>query len=352
MRFTYLDGIRGMAALFVLAHHWNSFFSYPFVKSYLAVDLFFLLSGFVIAHAYDRKLRGGAITPGGFMRIRFARLYPLYLLSVVLSTALVVVRSLRAAQPESPLIDWFIGGALALLFVPFHVGGTNSVFAMNGAYWSLSQEMLVNLLYAYTRRVVNNTLLVVIVGLSAAAIVLIGLTTGTINHGYQPAFVSLAGGFARALFGIGLGMLLYSHRERFATWTRNVPAWLSFPLVAAVMMAPEAPWAFDLVGIFLILPLAVVIGSGHEPARAWQVRGLEALGIASYPLYLFHMPLGYVPTKVAALIPEWQGFAAAGIACVLFFICLQLDKSYDMPARQWLRERLQGRRVVAKPDPA
>jgi hypothetical protein len=95
--FTTLDGMRGIAALAVVTRHAPLYFESvsifvqspmakapiavgPFFESYLAVDFFFALSGFVLAHAYGHRLATG-MSPGRFMAIRLIRLYPLYVVA-------------------------------------------------------------------------------------------------------------------------------------------------------------------------------------------------------------------------------------------------------------------------------
>jgi peptidoglycan/LPS O-acetylase OafA/YrhL len=81
-QFVLLDGLRGVAALAVVVTHALYFFP-PTPMAYLAVDFFFMLSGFVLAHAYGERLRQG-MTAGRFMAIRLIRLYPLYALGSAL----------------------------------------------------------------------------------------------------------------------------------------------------------------------------------------------------------------------------------------------------------------------------
>ena len=76
-RFVLLDGIRGLAAVAIAHRHAEVFFGRPEASSYLAVDLFFALSGFVLAHAYGERLANGQMNPLNFMKARFLRLYPL-----------------------------------------------------------------------------------------------------------------------------------------------------------------------------------------------------------------------------------------------------------------------------------
>src|ERR1700692_1948753 len=90
-RYAYLDGIRGLAAILVLVRHTGNFWHFGFYRSYLAVDLFFILSGFVIAYAYDEKLREGAISFTQFLKIRLIRLYPVFLMSLVMCAIVALI---------------------------------------------------------------------------------------------------------------------------------------------------------------------------------------------------------------------------------------------------------------------
>jgi peptidoglycan/LPS O-acetylase OafA/YrhL len=80
--FKMLDGMRGVAAMGVVLYHLSQMLSlHLFRAGYLAVDIFFCLSGFVIAHAYERRLLGG-LSPLRFAAIRFARFFPLIALGI------------------------------------------------------------------------------------------------------------------------------------------------------------------------------------------------------------------------------------------------------------------------------
>lgn len=89
--FVGLDGLRGVAAIMVVLFHAQGLnrVDLTFPSAYLAVDLFFMLSGFVIAHAYEKKLKSG-LSVWRFFKIRAVRLYPLYLFGTILSFAVAV----------------------------------------------------------------------------------------------------------------------------------------------------------------------------------------------------------------------------------------------------------------------
>src|SRR3954453_14099780 len=90
--FHSLDAARGVAAIAVVVYHSHLLFGAQWFQSgFLAVDFFFGLSGFVIAHAYGSRLTTGRMTTREFMRARFIRLYPLYLLALALIVLTLVI---------------------------------------------------------------------------------------------------------------------------------------------------------------------------------------------------------------------------------------------------------------------
>jgi peptidoglycan/LPS O-acetylase OafA/YrhL len=160
--FVILDGLRGIAAAAVVSVHARLFFhsvaaygsvpdaagllptTGPLSEAYLAVDFFFILSGFVLAHAYGEKLKDG-MSLWRFMGIRLIRLYPLHLLA--LSLALWPYLTLRATSLHAGTIA--VQMLTALFFLPSPAtDGEGSLFPMNGPVWSLLFELIANGLFA------------------------------------------------------------------------------------------------------------------------------------------------------------------------------------------------------------
>ncbi len=347
MRFTYLDGIRGVAALLVLARHWNSFLGFDFAHSYLAVDIFFLLSGFVIAHAYDRKLQTGKLDATSFMAIRFARLYPIYAFALAICFVLALVRLAAKGAPSESFLEWVCAAVLAMGFLPFHVTGTVALFPLNICFWSLSMELGANAAYAYSRRLLNDLVLAGVVGVTGVTLAVLALRTGTADHGAFFTATSFVGGVVRCVFGIAAGLLLYRFRLALAPVARMVPPWLSFLIIAFVLTVPGSPWhpvLHDLLSIFILVPVAVIGAAAREPAEGWMSRSMVALGVASYPMYLLHVPVGTLLSKLTPWLGGYQMPVGLAAAAALFYASLQLDRHFDMPARTWLRERMMGPR--------
>jgi peptidoglycan/LPS O-acetylase OafA/YrhL len=114
-RYEYLDGIRTLAALFVVVRHTGEFFNFTFYRSYLAVDLFFILSGFVIASAYEKKLLNNTLSFNQFLSIRAIRLYPVYFASLLLAFAAWVNLGLPLYS-----LCFFYPRCLPLVYLYFH----------------------------------------------------------------------------------------------------------------------------------------------------------------------------------------------------------------------------------------
>jgi hypothetical protein len=113
--FFFLDELRGVAALSVVLLHASQAFGFGLNShASLAVDFFFCLSGFVLAHRYDQKLKSGVLLSSAFFLKRLLRLYPL----IVAGVGLGVVASLFASTPSIPLADVPILALGALLLLP------------------------------------------------------------------------------------------------------------------------------------------------------------------------------------------------------------------------------------------
>ena len=151
-RYAFLDGIRGIAAIFVLTRHTENYWNFSLYRSYLAVDLFFILSGFVISCAYDEKLKTGVISFKKFITIRLVRLYPAFLVSLVICSIILIFRTVSKHHENQMLLTEAVSLIIATaFFLPYKIGGNSDLFPINGPYWSLFFELVVNAIYAAAR---------------------------------------------------------------------------------------------------------------------------------------------------------------------------------------------------------
>jgi peptidoglycan/LPS O-acetylase OafA/YrhL len=354
-RFLMLDLLRGIAAISVLVYHTHQA-NYLDVQllpnAYLAVDMFFLLSGFVIAHNYDGKIRSG-MSLTAFLSQRLIRLYPCLLLTLLLG---ILVTCLRMVRYEGFLDGWRILAAAGLnaLFVPAVIQpyGTWGYFPFNGAAWSLTFELIANIFYWLTFRQLNGVRLGLLI-LGAAIAMIIGANLmGTMDVGMIPS--SFWWGIPRVAltFFIGVALRRYFH-ERVTFDLRGAAApvallclMLAFSLSRIVI--PELKLAAELVTIGLLFPLLLLIVGGATPGPK-TAKICKWTGDASYPVYLLQTPFmaifAAIPQilwgmKAAYFIP-WIGIAyiTGTILCSLW-----IDRYFELPLRRLLKERWQRHR--------
>lgn len=362
-----LDGLRGVAALLVVWYHiFEGFATSPvdqmFNHGYLAVDFFFILSGFVIGYAYDDRWKG-RMTVGGFFRRRLIRLHPMLVMGVVLGAATYAIQGC-VQWDGTRVAGWAVALALLLnlLLVPAlpgsaaEVRGNGEMFPLNGPSWSLFFEYIGNILYATLLRRLSTralTLLVAVSGIGLAAYSAGNLSGyGHMGVGWSLLDHNLLGGLLRLSFSFSAGLLL---SRRFRPVAVRGAFWICSAAVALLLCIPhlggvDTPWMnglYDAACILFAFPLLVwVAASGKTTDRA-SSRICKALGDISYPLYIVHYPFMYL--FYAWLWREHLTFAQTWpVAVGLFFgnialayLCL---KCYDEPVREWLGRRLRTRK--------
>jgi peptidoglycan/LPS O-acetylase OafA/YrhL len=331
-----LDGLRGVAALAVVSLHVTGDFRLPVQlgHAYLAVDFFFMLSGFVIAHAYDARLRSG-LGLGRFLAIRLIRLQPLVLLGVTLGASAYL---LHGSVGIANVLDAATANAL-LLPTPALLAVRPYAFPTDTPLWSLAFEIWINLLYALAFPMLTRRVLGLVLGLSAGLLLAVALTHGGLNIGFPWRDFYLGG--ARVLFPFTMGVML----SRYANGSIARLAWahtLSVPLLL-VLCAPSfgGGW-FDAVAVLLFFPAVL-----HTAARATTSRRLDPLwgwlGRLSYPIYVVHYPLVAAVSNLfkAAHAGPAANWAGAGGTMLLVLVAAALAETvYDAPVRAWLARRM------------
>jgi peptidoglycan/LPS O-acetylase OafA/YrhL len=335
--FMSLDGLRGIAAMAVVTRHVPD----PTVVkllpgSYLAVDLFFVLSGFVLAHSYSIRLRNG-MGIVGFMRLRLIRLYPLY----ILGTALLIPRLYHMRVSTLEGHEWLKSLAclaLAFLFLPEPAMLSPDLhpFPLNVPAWSLFFELVINLVFAFVVMRLTVRILCVIL---AAGLVLLGITGlhfGNLNIGWQ--FSSFWGGAGRVLYAFFAGVAVYQ------TWASGRLHWVKLPMsIAALLMlvvfAIDIPRRaiFDMAVNALLFPLLVLAAARSEPGE-FMLSACQTLGRASYAIYIMQISLIlWLAWFVKAFLHrDFASFGVVGTVSMLAYVTLValfLDRYYDPQAR-------------------
>ncbi|MDB5735736.1 MAG: acyltransferase [Alphaproteobacteria bacterium] len=284
-RFRGLDGLRGVCALTVVLLHSEMLFNAGaiFCHGYLAVDVFFILSGFVICASYDARLANG-LGAWAFLKARIVRLAPVYWAGTALCIAAALARS--HYDPAMSPANVLTLGPMALMLVPYFAAGVFA-YPVNFVAWTLLWELIVNVLFAKWLRRVTTPLLL------AAAALLLALATaqafaspGGWSFGMTGADLWFGG--LRALPEFLIGVVLYrGHRAgAFARLPQVTPL---LPLAAWLALAGLPPGLSPLVDLGIVTlaaPLLIaLLVRGEARAPGW----FAPLGAVSYPLYASHL---------------------------------------------------------------
>ena len=221
--YVLLDGLRGVAALLVIWYHvFEGFATSPidqkFNHGYLAVDFFFILSGFVIGYAYDDRWKT-TMTQKEFFKRRLIRLHPMVVMGAVLGAITFCIQGCEQWDGTRVSISMVMLAMLLNLFLIPAVPGTGpevrgngEMYPLNGPSWSLFFEYIGNILYAlFIRRLSTKALtrLVVIAGIGLASFSIFNLSGNYhLGVGWSMIDYNLIGGFLRMLFAFSIGLLM------------------------------------------------------------------------------------------------------------------------------------------------
>lgn len=343
-----LDAMRGVAALAVVLYHADNLIGVQLMPhGYLAVDLFFALSGFVVARAYDWRL-AGEWSAARFTVERLIRFWPLYALG--LAIGLVREFGLIATHNQFALdaATLAVAFGLAAVFAPFPLQSRdNNLFSINVPSWSLFYELLVNIAYAAAFRWLNRYVIGCLVAIGLALMTAKAIEFGTLDFGAR--LPGAFGGLARTVFSFGSGVLLF--RLDVARRAPSLPAVVILVSLAVAFAVPaQFGVAFDLVFAICLSPAIVAIGAGEgsQPSAQFE-RVFEYLGIISFPIYAVHRPLLAMGEAAAKILKVEGWILGAVIIGALLIICSLLDRRFDRPIRNYLK-RLVGKEEREKFD--
>lgn len=356
-----LDGLRGVAAITVVWFHIFEAFATSHLDQrinhgYLAVDFFFILSGFVVGYAYDD--RWGTMTTKEFFKRRIIRLHPMVVMGAVIGAAVFYFQGCSVWDVSKvTILALFIATFMNSLLIPATPGteirGLGEMYPLNGPSWSLFFEYIGNILYAlFIRKLSTKALafLVFAAGCGLATFAILG-PYGDICAGFALTGIEFTGGFFRLLFSFSAGLLLTRvfrpARVKGAFWicSLSIVALLSVPRLGGA----EYLWVngvYDTVCFAVFFPFLVYLGASGKSTDKYTTQICKFLGDISYPLYMVHYPfiyLYYAWVKNNNLtfresLPGAVAVVAGSI--VLAYLCLKL---YDIPVRKYLTERFLNR---------
>ena len=369
-RYEILDGLRGVASIMVIFFHiFETYSKGPAFQiinhGYLAVDFFFVLSGFVVGYAYDD--RWDKMTTWGFFKRRLVRLHPMVIMGTVAGACFYFFGQCPQFGLEGYASGWkfLLAFVLGLFMIPcgsgLDVRGWGEMNPLNGPNWSLTYEYIANILYAFIFRRLPKFALAILTAAAAFCTLdlclnlnAFGLLTEarnsqiyTVIGGWSLTSEQIYIGFTRLLYPFLSGLLLSRIGRKIKL---NHGFWWCTLILIAIFSIPCVGGEGNILNgvynaacILILFPLIVMMGAGSELKGAKSAKICTFLGELSYPLYITHYPILYMQMNWAWNNPDAPLYAHIVVAAssILLSIgfayaCLKL---YDIPVRKWLTEK-------------
>lgn len=343
--FDVLDGLRGIAAVAVVIFHFMEFAVPDYTKNfiahgYLAVDFFFCLSGFVIAYAYNNRVKKiGTIQ---FFKLRLIRLQPLVVIGAVLGLITFVFdpfHNLYAAYGAGKTLLMLLSSCLMIPY-PVVPERYNNLFHFNPPSWSLFWEYIANIFYAVILYKLRSKILLILTLIGAVALCYIASHYSYLGVGWGAE--NFMGGGIRIFYSFLAGMLIYRSNWIIKSSLGFLPMGLLLAIVFFVPYVNELNWIIDPLIVLFYFPFLVSLGAGAGLTPSFE-NICKFSGEMSYPLYMIHYPFlwlffSYVEVKkpdmsqMEIIIP----IATVLLVGMAYFIMVYLD----IPLRNYLKDRM------------
>lgn len=355
-----LDGLRGVAAVVVVMFHiFETFSGGDHTKQiinhgYLAVDFFFVLSGFVIGFAYDDRI--DKMSTGEFFKRRLIRLHPMIIIGMLIGAVTFYFQdcsffpNIHNVPVWKLLLVMLIGFTLVPVGQSLDIRGWGEMHPLNGPAWTLFFEYIGNILYVVFIRRFSNAVLSILVVFAAAVLIHLAVTSpqGDVIGGWSIEWTQFRIGLTRLCYPFFAGLLL----SRFSKpgHIKHSFLWCSL-LLLAILVIPrvgghEHLWInglYDSLTIIFMFPFIIYLGASAEENENISSRISNYLGQISYPIYIIHYPFIYLfMAWVDKNKPTTSESVFAGMTVLLTVILLSylLVRFYDIPVRKWLTRRL------------
>jgi peptidoglycan/LPS O-acetylase OafA/YrhL len=349
-RFHFLDALRGIAAILVIPRHAPHAIGGKLAtfNSFLAVDFFFCLSGFVIAFSYENRLLD-SLTFRNFVVTRIIRLYPIAVAGTLLGAVSHTLDGSFLGHQVSPTLMIPLTTLLGLAVLPFP---HNMLFPLDTPMWTLFLELSANFAYAalLKRSLLTNAVLCLIAAVSFGGLIGSALYFGSLDLGFFSG--TIIGGIARVCFSFPVGVLLYRfYRYQTARPFFKAPAIIvSAALVSVLLLLLCSPLNWiksiptELSAIGILFPIIVYLGA-RIPVRGSVARLSAFLGTISYPVYLLHQPI----LRLLWRFDSKHVFSDQTIIIYFFTLMItvwMISRFYESPVRRLLTKIVRRREAT------
>jgi peptidoglycan/LPS O-acetylase OafA/YrhL len=350
LRFDAMDGLRGLAAMAVMLDHFTLHRRVP--GAWTVVDLFFILSGFVVCHGYGAKISRG-MSFVAFMGSRIRRLAPLYWIGSLMGALSLWLALLQRPELHLSLTSLLRATVMGLLMIPDLSGEvwpqgtalrTGMLFPLDPPAWTTFFQLFVNVCFFWglSRWRLRWALPLTLCAL--VALEWLEWRWHMVNPGWGQA--SFIWGFPRALVEFAVGMALYRLRDRIPL----VSPWLALlPMLCFMALFPLHNNLVGLLNVTVFAPLAVLLAARTRlPQAAAGV--CKWLGDLSYPLYICHVPVWGLVLAVPGFL-QLGGATQTGLACLAALACATALSPVDKAIRRrWLARQARSAPGLGQPQ--
>jgi len=356
-----LDGLRGVAALMVVAYHLFEAVAFaagdPIQKmfhGFLAVDFFLILSGFVMGYAYDS--RWNVMSVGDFFRRRLVRLHPMVVMGVLVGLLVFIGQGcMKWDGTQASTLSVVVTVILSLFLIPspasLDVRGNTELFPLNGPHWSLFFEYIGSILYALLLRRLSDKALKIWVACAALALLALGICgpDGSVGFGWSSQPMNMLGGLSRMCFDYPMGLLLARMFAQREAPSKKNAGWGFLACAAALALLLCVPplgkfrvW-FEVLCVVAAFPAIIWAGACFKMPEGAGKKAMSFLGNLSYPLYAIHYPfiylyIGWIGNDVHPF-GTWTWSTPIAVMTISIAVAVICFKLYDQPLRRRLSDR-------------
>ncbi|WP_200976676.1 acyltransferase [Echinicola sp. 20G] len=352
--FEILDGLRGLAAVVVVIFHFMEIIQPDFnnnfiAHGYLAVDFFFCLSGFVIAYAYDNRIKEMGIIP--FFKLRLIRLQPLVIIGTVIGILSFCLNPFSDVSSHYSFGESLLFFITSVLMIPYPVMPELffNNFPLNPPSWSLFWEYMANILYVLILFKLRHRILLFLTFLAAITLCYCAYQDTNLLGGWGGETFWTGG--ARIFFSFLAGMLVFRSK-----WIIQNSLGLA-PMAILLMIGFLVPFVdgfnhvIDPIIVILYFPFLVALGAGAKPGKK-SLKLCRFSGEISYPLYMVHYPfiwifLGYMEATKPSL-DQMAIITCVGTVLLIGFAYVVMEL-LDKPIRKYLKNRMKREGIKKEP---